>query len=81
MASSTKTKSPFPEIDLFPERHESVNVLDFLWLHAQNKPSQLAYRWVDEKSPKENTSLTYAQLWERIRTIASRLRATGLSIV
>jgi acyl-CoA synthetase (AMP-forming)/AMP-acid ligase II len=74
MSSETNQHS-FPEETLFTGRSTSVNILDFLKLHAQQQPNRAAYRWVDEKNAKENVSLTYGQLWTRITVIASHLRA------
>jgi acyl-CoA synthetase (AMP-forming)/AMP-acid ligase II len=56
---------------------QAQSLVDVLEHHATERPEALAYAFLDGKGGQ--TSLTFSQLWRRVRAIAARLQQIGAS--
>jgi acyl-CoA synthetase (AMP-forming)/AMP-acid ligase II len=57
---------------------QAQSLVDVLERHAAERPEALAYVFLDGKGGQQ-ASLTFSQLWRRVRAIAARLQQAGAS--
>jgi amino acid adenylation domain-containing protein len=59
------------------DANQSVNLIELVREHARVRPDQVAYTFINERDGEEDQSLTYGELDQRARAIASLLQESG----